>query len=140
MGRDKRQRGAGRDPGGFIALPWLVMDCPAYCDLSYSARALLLEFARQFVRNNNGRLIATKAYLAERGWSSETTIAKAKQELLQAGFIYETVKGARPNKAAWYALTWLTLDMLTGYDHGAVEGFRRGAYRDGVPLQAGMKN
>lgn len=116
------------------------MDCPAYCALSYSARALLLEFARQFVRNNNGKLIATKAYLEARGWSSTATIAKAKQELLQAGFIYETVKGARPNRAAWYALTWLTLDMLTGYDPGAVEGFRRSAYRDGMPLKAGAKN
>lgn len=121
--------GAGRDSGGFIALPWSVVDCPAYANLSHPARSLLMEIARQFVGDNNGRLLASASYLGKRGWNSSDVISRAKRELIQAGFIYETVKGHRPNKASWYAVTWHTLDKLAGYDAGAIQGFQRSAYQ-----------
>lgn len=124
------KRDAGRDAGGFIALPWAVMDCPAYAALSHPARSLLMEIARQFVRDNNGRLLASAAYLAKRGWSSTDVITRAKRELIAAGFLHETVKGHRPNKASWYAVTWRALDRLPGYDDGAVVTFVRGAYQN----------
>ena len=130
-GRSKSGKGdSGRDSGGFIALPWSVLDCPAYNRLSMHARALLLEVARQFVRDNNGRLLLSRAHMQTRGWKSADMLSKAKRELLEAGFIYETVKGQRPNKASWYAVTWRMLDRHPGYDMGAVEGFVRGAYRN----------
>lgn len=129
-GRSKGSKGdSGRDSGGFIALPWSVLDCPAYARLSMHARALLFEVARQFVRDNNGRLLLSRAYMQTRGWKSADMLSKAKRELLEAGFIYETVKGQRPNKASWYAVTWRTLDRHLGYDTGAIEGYVRGAYR-----------
>lgn len=135
-GRTKARKGdSGRVPGGFVALPWSVLDCPAYARLSHPARSLLLELARQFCRNNNGRLLTSLAYLSKRGWNSADVIGRAKKELIEAGFIHETVKGHRPNKASWHALTWQTLDRLDGYDPGAVEGFRRAAYLDEVPLK-----
>ena len=57
-GRNKLRRGdAGRDAGGFVALPWTVLDSPAYSGLSHPAKALLLEFARQFVRDKKQDLI-----------------------------------------------------------------------------------
>lgn len=126
----------GRDPGGFVALPWSVLDSAAYARLSYPARALLLELARQFVRDNNGKLLASLSYLSKRGWNSADVISRAKKELLDAGFIHETVKGHRPNKASWYALTWYTLDRHKGYDYGAAETFKRGAYRSPPSLVA----
>jgi hypothetical protein len=127
--RSNRKKGdSGRDGGGFVALPWSVLDCPAYARLSHPARSLLMEFARQFVRDNNGRLLASSAYLAARGWNSNDVITRAKRELLEAGFIFETAKGQRPNKAAWYAVTWRTLDKLNGYDAGVTAAFERGAY------------
>lgn len=130
-GRNKGLRGdSGRDSGGFAAIPWKVLDCPAYGLLSHPARALLLEFARQFVRDNNGRLLASGAYLAKRGWKSADVITRAKRELLAGGFIFETVKGQRPNKASWYAITWQRLDRLQGFDPGAAECFQRGAYQN----------
>lgn len=135
-GRNKGQKGdSGRDPGGFVALPWAVLDCPAYAGLSLAARSLLMEFARQFVKDNNGRLLASGAYLRARGWKSADVITRAKRELLAGGFIFETVMGQRPNKASWYAVTWQRLDKLKGYDEGATEVFRRGAYAAGVPSQ-----
>lgn len=130
-----RKGGSGRDGGGFVALPWSVLDCPTYALLSHPARALLLEIARQFVRDNNGRLLASASYLSKRGWKSADVITRAKRELLAAGFIHETVKGHRPNKASWYAVTWQTLDRLPGYDPGAAETFVRGAYRHQAPIK-----
>jgi hypothetical protein len=134
--RNPKRRGYAidRDPGGFIALPWAVIDCPAYARLSHPAKALLLEVARQFVKDNNGRLLISRAYMATRGWKSSDTITNAKRQLLDGGFIYETVMGHRPNKASWYAVTWLGLDKLPGYDAGAYEGFRRSAYLKDSPL------
>lgn len=118
-----------------MALPWSVMDCPAYARLSHPARGLLMEFARQFVRDNNGRLLASGAYLAKRGWTSTDVITRAKRELLEAGFIFETVKGQRPNKASWYAVTWRALDKCTGYDFRIQGAFERGAYLKNEPLK-----
>ena len=134
-GRNRGQKGdSGRDAGGFIALPWSVLDCPAYAALSHPARALLFELARQFVRDNNGRLLASAAYLAKRGWKSADVITRAKRDLIEAGFIHETVRGHRPNKASWYAVTWRALDKIPGYDPGAAETFVRGAYQKNAPL------
>lgn len=120
---------SGRDSGGFVALPWSVLDSAAYAGLSHPARALLFELARQFVGDNNGRLLASRAYLAKRGWKSADVIARAKHQLLETGFLAETVKGHRPNKASWFAVTWRVLDRHPGYDAGAVASFERGAYR-----------
>lgn len=136
-GRNPKRKGhdTSRDQGGFIALPWSVLDCPAYARLSHPARSLLVEVARQFVRDNNGRLLLSRAYMAKRGWKSADTVSKAKRELLTAGFIHETVMGHRPNKASWYAVTWRSLDKMPGYDPGAIETFKRGAYQQIAPLK-----
>lgn len=136
-GRNPKRKGhdTSRDQGGFIALPWAVLDCPAYGRLSHPARGLLLEIARQFVRDNNGRLLASRAYLSKRGWKSADTITNAKRELLESGFIFQTVMGHRPNKASWYAVTWRSLDKLPGYDVGTYETFNRGAYQQNIPLK-----
>jgi len=135
--RNPKRRGYAidRDHGSFIALPWSVLDCPAYARLSHPAKALLLEVARQFVKDNNGRLLISRAYMAKRGWKSSDTITNAKRQLLEGGFIYETVMGHRPNKASWYAVTWLGLDKLPGYDFGAFEGFKRSAYLQNSALK-----
>lgn len=110
-------------------MPWSVLDCAAYVALSHPAKALLLEFARQLGKDNNGRLLASRSYLLGRGWKSADVIQRAKTELLAAEFIFETVKGQRPNRASWYAVTWRVLDRNEEYDAGTFEGFRRGAYR-----------
>lgn len=135
-GRNKASKGdSGRDSGGFIALPWAVLDCPAYARLSHPAKALLLEVARQFVRDNNGRMLLSRVYMATRGWKSADVIDRAKRELLEAGFIFQTVMGHRPNKASWFAVTWRALDKLPGYDAGAEKCFERGAYQKDMAIK-----
>jgi hypothetical protein len=129
MTRKKRYAGSSRDPGGFVILPWVVLDAPSYAALSYPAKALLIEVARQFHGDDNGRMILTRRYLAGRGWKSHDVVKRATDELIEAGFLYRTVMGARPNRAAWFAVTWLSLDRLDGYDPGAAGGFGRSAYQ-----------
>ncbi len=124
----KRNR-TGREGGRFIALPHSVMEAPAYLRLSHPARALLLEFALQYRGDDNGRLLCSEAHLKKRGWKSNGVITRAKRELLEAGFIFQTVQGHRPNKASWYAVTWQLLDKLPGYDPDTAKTFERGAYR-----------
>jgi hypothetical protein len=136
MAKDKahkaNQKGSGRDGGGFVALPWSVLDCPAYRALSHPAKSLLIEFSRQYVKDNNGRLLASTRFLRNRGWNSADVIHRAKLELIEAGLIYETVKGHRPNKASWYAITWQNLDKDGRYDAGAWEGWKhaRSGYKN----------
>lgn len=130
----RRRKDTGRAPGGFIALPWSVLDCPAYLKLSMHARALLLEVARQYGKSNNGRLLMSRAFMQERGWTSVDMLTKAKRELLEGGFVFQTVQGKRPNKASWFAITWQPLDKHPGFDPGAAEAFRKLAYLDGAPL------
>jgi hypothetical protein len=126
---DGRRGGSGRVAGGFVALPWDVLDSEAYLGLGYPARALLMDVARQYDGKNNGRMLLSRAHLAKRGWHSADVIQRAKTELVAAGFIFETVKGQRPNKASWYACTWWTLDRLEGYDAYALAAFQKAAYR-----------
>lgn len=143
MGRDRRSKGhdTSRDSGPFVAIPWQVLDCPGYLGLSHPAKSLLLDIARQFVRDNNGRLLASRAHLSKRGWKSADTISRALKELMNAGFVHQTVIGCFPKTASWFAVTWRTLDRLPGLDAGAAESFVRGAYAKQVlknaPLSPG---
>lgn len=130
-----KKHDTGREPGPFVALPWSVLDSPAYLSLSVHAKALLIEVARQYHKDDNGRLLLSRAHLASRGWNSNDTITKAKRELLAAGLIFETVKGHRPNRASWYAMTWYRLDKLPGYDFGVEKAFERGAFRKTAPIK-----
>ena len=127
-GPKRRTYQIDRDAGTFLALPLSVLDSLNFKKLSANAKALLLEVGRQLRKDNNGRLLLSKAHLLPRGWKSSDMISKGKKELLEGGFIHETVMGHRPNKASWYAVTWQSIDTLSGYDEGAIKGFVRSAY------------
>jgi hypothetical protein len=123
--KDAKQK---RDSGGFIAVPLAVLDSEAYIGLSASARSLLWDVASQLRGDNNGHLTCCWAAMVKRGWKSTATLQKAKEELLRSELLFETRKGARPNRAAWYAVTWLALDVIDGMDIKP-QMFPRGAYR-----------
>lgn len=121
---NRKSRVAGR----FVALPWTMLDCPAYVALSVHAKALLIEIARQLNGSNNGMLLCSRAKLVPRGWTSNDMLTKSRRELIDAGFLHQTVMGQRPNRASWFAVTWCDLDRIDGFDPGAAATFRRGAY------------
>ena len=126
--RDKKK--VDRDGDRFLALPHVVLDSPAFNALSWPARSLLLELARQYLPGMNGRLLATTKVLAPRGFNSHDTVSRALTELERAGFIYRTCLGGRPARASLWAVTWLALDAPPHlFDHDARRLFPRGAYR-----------
>ena len=128
MGRSKWKAGRDkRDGRTFIALPLVVLESPGYRLASYPARALLIDVAIAYTGSNNGKLTACAKYLRPKGWCSNATIHRALHDLIDCGLLIETRKGARPNKAAWFALSWLTLDQGQGLDIDP-QHYRTGAY------------
>lgn len=112
-----------------------VVNARSYIEASPYARMLLFDLFSQFRGNNNGDLCAAWKFMRPRGWRSEATLNKAKKELLALGLIVETRKGARPNKASLYAVTWCALDDCGGKLDITPKSFPRGAYRLRDPLQ-----
>lgn len=131
MARNSRYKNAKekRDGGAFFTLPAAVLNGAAYLGLSSHARMLLFDLLAQYRGNNNGDLCAAYSLMKGRGWRSTHTLQTAKAELLDAGLIVETRKGARPNKASLYALTWYALDDCGGKLDMTARSFPRGAYR-----------
>ncbi|MDQ0084561.1 hypothetical protein J2W35_004930 [Variovorax boronicumulans] len=138
MAHTRKQKDS-RDGKSFVALPHVVLESKAYRGCSVYARCLLVDIAMQLKGSNNGRLLCSTAHMKPLGWTSQDTLHKAKSALLEAGLIFETVKGQRPHKASWYGVTWLPLERLAGYDPGALESFVRGAYRLGEPVPVPQK-
>lgn len=128
-----------RDGRQFVAMPMVVLESPGYRAASHTARSLLLDIAMQYTGSNNGRLTASAKYLQGKGWTSNDTIVRARRELLECGLLIETRKGARPNKAAWYALTWHDLDQTSGLDLDPKQ-YRRGDYMRPETPQRDTKN
>jgi hypothetical protein len=132
MSRNKFKGTAAKSIGGqFLKLPYVVLKSNAYRALSHPARSLLMDIAMQFAGHNNGSLVACKKYLLPLGWSSADTVSRATKELVNRGLLMETRKGARPNKAAWFALAWLDLDIQTGLDIDPRRYVRGSFVRDG---------
>jgi hypothetical protein len=115
--------------GGFAALPHAVLNCNGFCGLSAHARMLLIDLALQFRGANNGSLMMPWKLMKPRGWKSEATLHKAKNELLQANMIVETRKGKRPNVASLFALTWQPFDYEKDIHEMTMRGFPAGAWQ-----------
>jgi hypothetical protein len=117
MSRKDFKNSQGSSVGGqFLRLPHVVLNSTAYRDLSHTERSLLLDIALQFGGKNNGALVACRKYLAPLGWTSNDTVARALKGLVSSGLLTETRKGAKPNRAAWFALTWIDLQVTQGLD------------------------
>ena len=109
----------------YAAIEHRVIDSPAYADLSFSARSLLLQIARQTTKNNNGHLQATYSYLQKFGFS-ERTVIRGVKELIAHGFIYRTRCGGYQQGASKFALTWLP---ITNRQDIYLDGFQACAWR-----------
>jgi hypothetical protein len=127
MGKRSKQKIEGR----FLALPFIVLDSPAYLNLNHAARSLLLDIARQYSGSNNGKLVCCTKYLKPRGWTSNDTIRRGLSALIDSGFIVQTRQGGK-NSASWFALTWHVYDYSAAMDLPR-EQFVRGAFRAAVP-------
>lgn len=93
----------------FVKLPAHVLQTPAYRALGASARALLVDVLQGYNGSNNGRLLASMAYLKPLGWRSSATVAAALKELMEHGFVIKVRQGGigATRTACCYAVTWL---------------------------------
>lgn len=114
----------------YAAIEHRVIDSPAYADLSFSARALLVLFTRQLTKDNNGHLQATYTYMHKFGFDSEHTLSRCVKELISHGIIYRTKSGGFQQGAAQYAVTWLPVKNTHGIFMG---GFKACAWREWQP-------
>lgn len=131
----KRFQKNRRDPGRFIQVPNVVLDSPAYIGLSAYAVKLLWDVASQYKGDNNGKLLTGWKVMSEdRGWKSPITLDRAKKELLESGLLFETRKGARPNKSSWVAATWWHINWCPDMDIKEQE-YPRGAYHQTPPIK-----
>jgi hypothetical protein len=116
-----------RPAGGFVPFPYVVLRGQSFARLSANAIKLLVCLMAQYRGKNNGDLSIAWKLMKYRGWKSEETLNRAKEELLMTEFIAVTRRGARPNKAALYGITFFALD-----EHPKLEvtahGFPRGAW------------
>src|SRR3954452_13787031 len=124
-----KRGGEKRDGTRFFALPLVVLESPAYLGLSPHAVKLLVDLGAQYRGNNNGDLCMAWKVMKLRSWKSEATLHKAKRELLAAGLIAETRKGARPNKTSLYGMTFYELDSCKGKLDISPSAFPRAAWR-----------
>ena len=100
----------------YVQLYHYILNSPAYRSLSYTARSLLVDIAKQYNGQNNGDLCLAYSQMRPLGWSSHGVLDRAKAELLERGFIQETRKGRRPNIASLYAITWQPLNPMEKLD------------------------
>lgn len=130
-GQQRKWKQLKLDP--YAAIEHRVIDSAAYADLAFSARALLLQFARQLtLPNNNGRLQAAHSHLERYGFS-DNTVTRGVGELIKHGFVFRTRSGGFQRGAAQYAVTWLPL--TDDCDDLSCNGFKRFAWRDWTPDQ-----
>jgi hypothetical protein len=104
---------ARRENGTFFAIPTAVLDSPAFCGLTFKARALLLDLGAQFRGYNNGDLSASWSQMQARGWKSKQTLQRARAELLNAGLIEQTRQGGL-HCPSLFAITWRGIDECGG--------------------------
>lgn len=114
----------------YAAIEHRVIDSPAYADLSFSGRSLLILMARQLTKDNNGHLSASFTTAHRYGFGSEHTLQAAIAELCAHGFIYRTRSHGANGAWARYAVTWLQIKNRDGLFLG---GFKACAWRDWTP-------
>lgn len=105
--------------GGFAALPNVYFKTPEYAALSNRAARLLIEMVLQFRRpsdgkpGNNGDLCITRSVMLNRGFTSNDQLFKARDELINSGWIVQTRQGGLKIPSL-YALTFAGIDHCGG--------------------------
>jgi hypothetical protein len=114
MGR--RDHAKGSLPFPFVAIPREVLAMTEFQMLPSSAKALMLDLMAQYTGKNNGRLCPAFEVMQRSGWTSKTTLIRAKEALSGATFVVRTRKGHAPRTTDWFGFTWWRLDYDKSMD------------------------
>ena len=102
-----------RERGGFVALPNAVLRSESWARLSGHGVKLLMDLAGQYKGDNNGDLCMAWTIMSKRGWRSRDTLSKARNELLEEGWIILTRQGGR-HQPSLYGITFYGIDECHG--------------------------
>ena len=115
MSKKHRVRSGGR----YLSIPHVVTSCNDYISLGGNAIKLLVEAARQYNGSNNGKICFVWSQMSKRGWASQSTLDRAKKELLTKNFLVVTKAGGFDPKGhhnpTFYAITWQKIDEIIGF-------------------------
>lgn len=111
-------------------LPKSVFTSPEYARLSPAACKVLLFVHLQYTGRNNGDLSITAKQFAKHGFKSKSVLWRAKDELLETGWLHMTRQGGL-HQPSLFALTWESIDTSTKYDPGiCTTGFATNLWKD----------
>jgi len=108
-----RLKTKGRGKRRFVRLLHDLLNDPRYIKLSHPAKTLLIDIMKQYNGFNNGDLCITLSVMRSRGWTSNSTLWRARDELLRAELILLTRQGGK-NKCSLYALSWEPINDCKG--------------------------
>ncbi len=136
--RPQNDQRANLRGGGFVAIPHVVVDSPAWRGLSVRARAVLIELARKHNGYNNGKIgMSYRDVGAAIGTSSFRVIANAFAELIKSGFVaVEADALVWQRMAREYRITWLPTGEPP-HQKPATEEYRRISGADAVSADQG---
>lgn len=103
-----------------------IIDSPAFADLSFSARAVLLLLARNLEKGRNGHIQLSERQSAENGIERKT-LRRALQDLIAHQLIVMTWRGGKVQGSCnKYALTWMQVKDRAGIhaDHFKLDAWR----------------
>src|SRR3569623_800529 len=95
MRRNKFRNKERQESGSFVIVPHAVLEHPNYTKLRARAVKLLMDIYAQYRGKNNGDLCAAFTLMTLRGWTSKDQSQKAKEELLDVGWLLVTRQGGR---------------------------------------------
>lgn len=103
-----------REAGGFAAVPFTMLRSAQFAALTPHAVKLIFDLLAQYNLRNNGDLaMSFEKGMRPRGWKSKDTLNKARQELVDAGFIVLTRQGGL-HRCSLYAVTFYAIDDCGG--------------------------
>ena len=92
----------------YITIPNRCLVSENFSSLSPKACKLFLDVAAQCRGYNNGDLCITWSLMKKRAWKSQDTLAKAKKELLDKGWLIQTRQGGR-NRCSLFAFSFIKI-------------------------------
>ena len=100
--------------GSFITVRKDILNHSNYHSLSHRAARLLWDLFVQFNGKNNGDFSATYSDFREKGWSSNSQLIKAREELIAKGWIVISRHGGLNMGCHLYAVTWESIHECEG--------------------------
>ena len=116
MARKRSAKNPWHGCDGFAGIPKFIMRSEEYLSLSSNALRLLLEAAYQYNSKNNGNISFSYSDMKHRGYSSKSTLFRARDELFDKGFLeitragYAGIEGKR--QCTLFALTYYPIDDI----------------------------